>query len=56
MWNLVMSFLKDDAGATAVEWCFIAGGIAVAILAAVNTLGGALYPIYVTADGSPNGP
>jgi pilus assembly protein Flp/PilA len=36
---LIRRFLKDDSGATAIEYGLIAAGISVAIIAAVNTLG-----------------
>ena len=32
-------FLRDDSGATAIEYGLIAAGISVAIIAAVNSLG-----------------
>ncbi|HWV53453.1 Flp family type IVb pilin [Pseudorhodoplanes sp.] len=32
-------FLRDERGATAIEYAMIAAGIAVAIVAAVNSLG-----------------
>jgi len=35
----VLRFLKDESGATAIEYGLIAAGVAVAIAAAVNTLG-----------------
>ena len=35
-------FLRDDSGATAIEYGLIAAGISVAIIATVNTLGGQL--------------
>jgi pilus assembly protein Flp/PilA len=56
MRNLAMSFLKDDSGTTPVEYCFVAAGIAVAIIAAVNMLGGAMYQTYANADGAANNP
>jgi pilus assembly protein Flp/PilA len=37
--NLVLSFLKDNSGATAIEYGLIAAGISVAIIAVVNGLG-----------------
>jgi pilus assembly protein Flp/PilA len=37
--QLIRRFLKDDSGATAIEYGLIAAGISVAIIAAVNTLG-----------------
>jgi pilus assembly protein Flp/PilA len=39
MKTLIRRFLNDDSGATAIEYGLIAAGIAVAIIAAVNTLG-----------------
>jgi pilus assembly protein Flp/PilA len=39
MKNLFVRFMKDDSGATAIEYGLIAAGIAVAIIAVVNTLG-----------------
>ena len=39
MKNLVSKFLKDDSGATAIEYGLIAAGISLAIIAAVNGLG-----------------
>jgi len=35
-------FLRDETGATAIEYGLIAAGISVAIIAVVNTLGGQL--------------
>ena len=40
--RLVLRFLKDDSGATAIEYALLASGISVAIIAAVNTLGSQL--------------
>ena len=39
MKNLVVRFMKDDFGATAIEYGLIAAGISVAIIAVVNTIG-----------------
>jgi len=39
MKNLFVRFVKDDSGATAIEYGLIAAGIAVAIIAVVNGLG-----------------
>lgn len=39
MTNLVARFVKDESGATAIEYALIAAGIALAIITAVNTLG-----------------
>jgi pilus assembly protein Flp/PilA len=35
----LLSFLRDENGATAIEYGLIAAGISVAIIAAVNTVG-----------------
>ena len=42
MKNLVSRFLKDESGATAIEYGLIAAGIALAIITIVNNLGTAL--------------
>ncbi|MFB9270157.1 Flp family type IVb pilin [Bradyrhizobium erythrophlei] len=39
MKNLVSRFVKDESGATAIEYGLIATGIAIAIIAAVNGVG-----------------
>ena len=39
MKNLVARFVKDESGATAIEYGLIAAGIAVAIIAVVQGLG-----------------
>ena len=39
MKNLFVRFLKDDSGATAIEYGLIAAGISVAIIAVVQGLG-----------------
>ena len=39
MKNLFVRFVKDDSGATAIEYGLIAAGISVAIIAVVNGLG-----------------
>ena len=42
MKNLIARFVKDESGATAIEYGLIAAGIALAIIAAVNSLGSTL--------------
>ena len=42
MKNLVSRFVKDESGATAIEYGLIAAGIAIAIITAVNGVGTAL--------------
>ena len=39
---LFSAFLKDESGATAIEYALIAAGIAIAIIAAVNGAGDAI--------------
>ena len=46
MRSLVNRFLKDESGATAIEYGLIAAGISVAIIAVVNTLGGQLVTTF----------
>ena len=41
-------FVKDESGSTAVEYGLIAAGIAIAILTAVNALGGTLSGLFET--------
>jgi pilus assembly protein Flp/PilA len=42
MKNLVSRFLKNESGATAIEYGLIAAGISLAIIAVVNGLGTSL--------------
>jgi pilus assembly protein Flp/PilA len=37
--NMVIRFLRDETGATAIEYGLIAAGISIAIIASVNGLG-----------------
>jgi len=39
MKNLIVRFVKNESGATAIEYGLIAAGISVAIIAVVNGLG-----------------
>ena len=39
-------FVKDESGSTAVEYGLIAAGIAIAILTAMNALGGTLTGLF----------
>ena len=43
----VSRFLRDDSGATAIEYGLIAAGIAVAIITAVNTVGTSLSVLFM---------
>jgi len=46
MKTLVSRFMKDESGATAIEYGLIAAGISVAIIAAVNGLGNQLKTTF----------
>jgi pilus assembly protein Flp/PilA len=46
MTSLVARFLKDESGATAIEYGLIAAGISVAIIVTVNQLGTSLNNVY----------
>jgi pilus assembly protein Flp/PilA len=52
MKNLVSRFVKDESGATAIEYALIATGIAIAIIAAVNGVGTALKTNFNTISTS----
>ena len=49
--EFLVRFLAGESGATAIEYTLIAGGIALAIIAAVNSIGGVLAPKYLAATG-----
>lgn len=44
--NLLHRFLRDEGGATAIEYAMIASGIAVAIAATIVTLGSSVQGMY----------
>ena len=46
----MIKFLKDESGATAIEYGLIAAGIAVAIIAAVGLLGNSLNALFGEVD------
>jgi pilus assembly protein Flp/PilA len=52
--NSALKFWSDESGATAIEYGLIAAGIALAIIAAVNTLGTSLNTTFTTVNGSLN--
>jgi len=49
---MITSFLKDESGATAIEYGLIAAGIAIAIITAVNGLGTKLSTNFDTISNS----
>lgn len=44
----IRGFLRDERGATAIEYALIAAGIAVTIVTAVNSLGDSVKAMYET--------
>ena len=52
MTKLVARFVKDESGATAIEYGLIAAGIALAIITAVNSVGTALSGKFTTIKNS----
>ena len=48
MSNLFSRFVRDESGATAIEYGLIAALISVVIIAAVTTLGGNLKTVFST--------
>jgi pilus assembly protein Flp/PilA len=47
-----LDFLRDDSGATAIEYGLIAAGISLAIIAVVNGLGSNLNGVYTSINNS----
>ena len=47
---LVLRFLKDNSGATAIEYGLIAAGISVAIIAVVQSLGSSLNTTFTSVQ------
>jgi pilus assembly protein Flp/PilA len=52
MQNLIARFMKDESGATAIEYGLIAAGISLAIIAAVNGLGTTLNAKFTSINSS----
>jgi pilus assembly protein Flp/PilA len=52
MKNLAARFLKDESGATAIEYGLIAAGISLAIIAVVNGLGSKLNTTFTSISTS----
>jgi pilus assembly protein Flp/PilA len=52
MCRLLKNFFKDESGATAIEYCLIAMGIGIVIVAAVNGVGTALDTKFDTVSTS----
>ncbi len=52
MKNLIARFVKDQSGATAIEYGLIAAGISLAIIAVVNGLGSSLNSKFTSISSS----
>ncbi len=48
--RFVKKYVRDESGATAIEYGLIAAGIAVAIIAAVGLLGDSLNVMFADVD------
>ena len=51
---IIRKFLRDENGATAIEYGLIAAGISVAIIATVTSLGGKLVTTFGKVDAALN--
>ena len=52
MRRFLARFVDDECGATAIEYCLIAGGISIVIVTAVNGVGTALSTKFVDVSAS----
>jgi pilus assembly protein Flp/PilA len=52
MKNLIARFVKDESGATAIEYGLIAAGISLAIITVVNGLGSNLNAKFTSINSS----
>jgi pilus assembly protein Flp/PilA len=50
--NILAKFWADESAATAIEYCLIAAGISLAIIAAVNGVGSTLNTNFSTINTS----
>jgi pilus assembly protein Flp/PilA len=54
MWNRARDFLKDESGATAIEYALIAAGIALVIITAVKGIGTKLNTTFASISSQLN--
>ena len=54
MSKMIMQFVRDDSGATAIEYGLIAAGISVAIIAVVQGLGTKLAATFQSVNSNLN--
>jgi pilus assembly protein Flp/PilA len=52
MSQLISRFLRDESGATAIEYCLIAVGLSIVIITAVNGIGSTLSTNFGTINTS----
>ncbi|MGQ0683894.1 Flp family type IVb pilin [Bradyrhizobium sp.] len=52
MRRLLSRFLRDERGATAIEYCLIAAGISIVIVVAVNGIGTGLNDKFASVNTS----
>jgi pilus assembly protein Flp/PilA len=52
MVQLISRFLRDESGATAIEYCLIAAGISIVIVVAVNGIGTSLSDKFTSVNSS----
>jgi pilus assembly protein Flp/PilA len=52
MRQLISKFLSDECGATAIEYCLIALGVSIVIIAAVNGIGTSLNTKFTSVNSS----
>ena len=52
MQQLLSRFLRDESGATAIEYCIIAAGISIVIVVAVNGIGSTLNNTFTSVNSS----
>ena len=50
--KLFSKFLNDQSGATAIEYCLIAAGLSIVIVAAVNGIGSTLNTKFTSVNSS----
>lgn len=53
--ELINRLVKDESGATAIEYGLIAGLVAVAIIAALSALGGSLTSLFTSVSSELDG-
>jgi pilus assembly protein Flp/PilA len=52
MLHLISRFLRDESGATAIEYCLIAVGLSIVIITAVNGIGTTLNTKFTSVNTS----